>query len=98
MSGEKELTKLLNNLNANIQVLSKVTALSLRNESLFKGTETIPEQIEILDRMKLPDDIIATIIGSTVNSVRAQRSQKKARVKKGDSEPTKNEGAKEIEQ
>lgn len=77
MSGEKELTKQLEELNVNIKVLSKVTALTLRKDTLFKGTETTPEQIEILDKMQLPDDMIALIIGSTVNSVRAQRSQKR---------------------
>ena len=78
----KRLSELLEKLNSNIEVLSKVTALTFRKDSLFKGTETTPEKIEILEELKLPDDIIALIIGSTVGSVRAQRSQRKSKEKK----------------
>lgn len=82
MSEGNKLAKLLEELNANIQVLSKLTALSFRKDSIFKGKETKPEQIEVLEDMKLPDDIIALIIGSTTDSVRAQRSQRKAKAKR----------------
>ena len=82
LSEEKKLAKLLENLNANIEILSKVTALTFRKDSLFKGKETKQEQIEVLEEMKLPDDVIALIIGSTTDSVQAQRSQRKAKVKK----------------
>ena len=82
MSEEKKLTKLLEDLNANIEVLSKITALTFRKDSLFKGKDTKPEQIEMLEEMKLPDELIALIIGSTAASVKAQRSQRKAKVKK----------------
>ena len=92
LSEEKKLAKLLENLNANIEILSKVTALTFRKDSLFKGKETKQEQIEVLEEMKLPDDIIALIIGSTTDSVQAQRSQRKAKVKKAqESETTKNQ-------
>jgi hypothetical protein len=89
---EKKLAKLLEELNANIEVLSKVTALTFRRDSIFKGKKTKQEQIEVLEEMKLPDDIIALIIGSTTDSVQAQRSQRKAKVKKTqESETTKNQ-------
>jgi hypothetical protein len=99
LSDEKELTKLLEDLNANIQILTKVTALTLRKDSLFKGTETTPEQIEILEKMKLPDEIIALVIGSTVKSVQAQRSQRKAKEKKTtEAKPVLSEGVEKLEQ
>jgi len=79
---EDKLAKLLENLNANIEILSKVTALTFRKDSLFKGKETKQEQIEVLDEMKLPDYVIALIIGSTAESVKAQRSQRKAKAKR----------------
>lgn len=77
----KRLAELIKNLNSNIEILSKVTALSFRKDSLFKGSETTPEKIKILEELKLPDDIIALIIGSTVGSVQAQRSQGKSKTK-----------------
>jgi hypothetical protein len=82
LAEDKKLTKLLEDLNNNIQVLSKVTALSFRKDSIFKGKETKQEQIEVLEDLKLPDEVIALIIGSTPESVKAQRSQRKAKVKK----------------
>jgi hypothetical protein len=83
LSGEiKDLAELIKKLNSNIEILSKVTSLTFRKESLFKFTETTPEKIQILDDLRLPDEIIAIIIGSTVGSVRAQRSQAKSKTKK----------------
>lgn len=79
---EENLAKLLAKLNANIETLTIVTALTFGKDSLFKGKETKPEQIQVLEDMKLPDHIIALIIGSTLDSVRAQRSQRKAKAKK----------------
>lgn len=77
-----ELAKALQNLNANIEILTKVTALTFRKDSLFKDKETKQEQVEVLEDLKLPDDVIALIIGSTVESVQALRSQRKAKAKK----------------
>lgn len=94
MSEEKKLTKLLEDLNENIEVLSKITALTFRKDSLFKGKDTKPEQIEVLEELKLPDELIALIIGSTAASVKAQRSQRKAKAKK----PKETEPEKETEQ
>lgn len=82
MSEDRKLAKLLEDLNANIQVLSKVTALTFRKDSIFKGKETKQEQIEVLEDMKLPDEVIALIIGSTPESVKALRSQRKAKARK----------------
>ena len=78
----KKLEKLLEDLNTNIEILSKVTALTFRKDSIFKGKETKQEQIEVLEDLKLPDNVIALIIGSTTESVQASRSQRKAKTKK----------------
>jgi hypothetical protein len=88
----KNLEKLLKDLNTNIITLSKITALTFRKDILFKGKETKNEQIEALEELKLPDDIIALIIDSTVESVRALRSMRKAKAKKTQTaEPEKTE-------
>jgi hypothetical protein len=99
LDAEKELVKLLGDLNANIQILTKMTALTLGKESLFKGAETAGEQMEILEKMKLPDEIIALATGSTVNAVQIQRSRRKAKEKKTpEPKATPTEGAEKIEQ
>jgi CRISPR/Cas system CMR subunit Cmr4 (Cas7 group RAMP superfamily) len=88
----KKLEKLLKDLNTNIEILSKVTALTFRKDSIFKGKETKQEQIEALEDLKLPDDVIALVVGSTTESVQALRSQRKAKVKKAQkTEPEKEE-------
>ncbi len=51
----------------------------------------------MLEKIQLPDEIIALIIGSTVNSVQAQRSQRKAKEKKSvKAEPAASEGAEKV--
>ncbi len=45
----KELIKAIDNLNENIDLLTKVTALSLRKESLFSKAETKQQQVEALE-------------------------------------------------
>ena len=78
----EELVKALQNLNSNIELLTKVTALTFRKESIFKDKQTKQEQIEVLDDLKLPDNVIALIVGSTVDSVQVSRSLRKAKAKK----------------
>lgn len=78
----KKLEKLLEDLNTNIKILSKVTALTFRKDSIFQGKETKREQIEVLEDLKLPDNVIALIVGSTIDSVQASRSQRKTEAKK----------------
>jgi hypothetical protein len=91
LSEEAKLGRILEKLNTNIEILTKVTALTFRKDSLFKGKDTKPEQIEVLDEMNLPDDVIALIIGSTVNSVQTQRRQARAKARKAQAETTKPE-------
>ena len=93
----KELTKALAKLNENIDLLTKVTVLNLRKESIFINAETKQQQIEVLEALDLPDRIIALIIGSTVESVRSLRSQVKGKAKKVTKEETSQEGAKKVE-
>jgi len=78
----KKLENLLEDLNTNIRVLTKVTALTFRKDTLFKDKETKLEQIKALESLEIPDNIIALIIGSTVESVWSIRSMKKAKEKK----------------
>lgn len=59
-----------------------MTALTFRKDAIFKGKETKQEQIEMLEDLQLPDNVIAIIIGSTIDSVQASRSQRKAKAKK----------------
>lgn len=98
MDVEKDLIKLLKELNTNIQILTKVTALTLGKESLFKDAETTGEQMEILEKLSLPDEIIALATGSSVNAVQIQRSRRKAKEKKtSEAKSNSNEGAEKLE-
>jgi hypothetical protein len=78
----RELVKVLQSLNSNIEILTKVVALSIRKDSLFDGKETKQEQVEKLEPLQLPDRIVALVIGSTPDSVKSLRSQRKAKLKK----------------
>jgi hypothetical protein len=78
----KELLRTLKELNENIDFLTKVVALSVRKDSLFSGKETKQQQIEKLEPLDLPDRIVAVIVGSTADSVKALRSQSKKKGKK----------------
>ena len=80
----KETTRLLNDINSNIKMLCKITALSLKKDTSLqeKKKETKQDQIKVLDELNLPDSIIALIIGSTPGSVQNARSLIKAKAKK----------------
>jgi hypothetical protein len=80
-TNDDRMIELLEKINANIDILSKITVLTLRKEALFKGKDTKQEQIEVLEDLKLPDNVIALVIGSTVDSIQVLRSQRKAKVK-----------------
>jgi hypothetical protein len=80
---DKDILKLLKELNSNVEILIKVTAISLRKESIFKDKITKQEQIEALDDLNLPDKLIALVIGSTPGSVQNARSLRKAKGSKG---------------
>jgi len=73
----RELIRQLRKLNENIDTLAKVTAVNIGQEEIFKGRETKEEKIEILDKMGLPNNLIAIITGSTPHSVSQFKSVKK---------------------
>lgn len=77
----KELSKQLKALNDSIDLLTKVTAISVGKETIFKGKERKEQKLEVLDDLKLPDEIIALLIGSTPESVRTLRSKQKKKAK-----------------
>lgn len=81
----KETQKLLKQIKAlseNIDILTKVTAVNIGKEEIFKGKDKKEERIEILDKMGLPRNIIAIITGSTPESVSAFKSMKKPKPSK----------------
>ena len=93
----KKFEKLITDLNTNIEILTKVTALSFGKEALLEEKATKQEQVEVLEDLTIPDNIIALIIGSTIESVQALRSQRKAKAKKVQkNEPEKQEKATEV--
>jgi len=77
----KDLINQLRNLNANIDLLTKVTAISVGKEAIFKSNKEAGDKIDALDVYDLPDKIIAMLIGSTEGSVSSTRSQKKGKAK-----------------
>jgi hypothetical protein len=78
----KELTKQLKALNANIDILNKVTAVNIGKDEIFNGKETKEDKIEALDKIGLPRTLIAIMIGSTPESVSALKSMKKPKPRK----------------
>ena len=78
----KELTKQIKALNANIDILNKVTAVSIGKEEIFKGKETKEEKIDALDKIGLPRTLIAIMVGSTPESVSTLKSMKKPKSRK----------------
>jgi hypothetical protein len=77
----KDLIDQLKTLNENIYLLTKVTAISVGKEAIFKSKKEAGDKIDALDEYDLPDKIIAMFIGSTEGSVKSTRSQKKAKAK-----------------
>lgn len=78
----KDLINQLKALNENIDLLTKVTAISVGKETIFKGKKEMGDKVDALDGFDLPDRIIAMLVGSTPDSVKSLRSRKKTRMKK----------------
>jgi len=78
-------------LNENLSHLIKVTAINIGKNTIFKDALEKEDKVRVLDDLKLPDRIIALIIGSTQDSVRSLRlrSKKKARLKNVQPSPDK---------
>jgi len=77
----KKLTSQIKKLNENIETLTKVTAINIAKEEIFKGKQGKMEKIQALKDYDLPDKIIALVVGSTSGSVKSLRSQKKGSAK-----------------
>jgi hypothetical protein len=80
-SDTKNLITQIKNLNENIEILTKVTAISLAKDEIFRGKKETIEKIEALEIYDLPDKIIALVIGSTPDSVKSLRSKRKRTLK-----------------
>jgi PDZ domain-containing secreted protein len=78
----RDLISQLRALNDNIDLLTRVTAISVGKETIFKGKKEMGDKVDALDGFDLPDRIIAMLVGSTEGSVSSLRSQKKAKKKK----------------
>lgn len=73
----KDLINQLKALNEDIDLLTKVTAISVGKDTIFKGMKELGDKVHALDVYDLPDKIIAMLVGSTPDSVKTSRSQKK---------------------
>lgn len=73
----KDLMDRLKALNENIDLLIKVTAISVGKETIFKGKKEIGDKVDALDGFDLSDKTIAMLVGSTPDSVKTARSKKK---------------------
>ena len=73
----KDLINQLKALNEDIDLLTKVTAISVGKETIFKGMKELGDKVHALDVYDLPDKIIAMLVGSTPDSVKTARNQKK---------------------
>lgn len=92
----KDLINQLKALNENIELLTKVTAISVGKETIFKGMKELGDKVDSLDVFDLPDKIIAMLVGSTPDSVKTSRSKmKKAQTKLVPAETQPQEAGKE---
>jgi PDZ domain-containing secreted protein len=95
----KDLTRQLKALNENVDLLTKVTAISVGKESIFKDKKELGDKVVALDAYDLPDKVIAMLVGSTQNSVQNARSlRKKAKTKPVQIEPSQSKETEKNEQ
>ncbi|MGA2768681.1 MAG: hypothetical protein ABSF24_10265 [Candidatus Bathyarchaeia archaeon] len=77
---QKELLKRLDSLNKNIEILTKVIAVNVGKEILFKEKKQ-KDQIAFLSELGLPRNIIASMVVTTPLTVSVTVSQKKPKQK-----------------
>lgn len=90
----KKLLKKLNKLVNEIEILTKVTALSVPKDKLLEG-KSQKEQIGLLDKLGFSPSLIALILGTTSNTVRVALSNlriKKKRMKQEKKKEVKENG------
>lgn len=84
----RDLINQLKVLNDNIDLLTKVTAISVGKEIIFKDMTELGDKVKALDEYDLPDKVIAMLVGSTPDSVKTSRSRmKRAQTKPAQAEP-----------
>ena len=80
----QKIAKMLCELNARIDALTQVVAITSRRETILKG-KTKKGQIETLAGLGLSREIIAFIVGTTPGTVSARVSEMKKRKKRKES-------------
>lgn len=82
----KELLRKLDVLGEKIDTLTKVTAISMQKETIFKNKKQ-KDQIKVLNKLELPRNIIALIVGTTPETVSVTLSKMKPKKPKPEAEP-----------
>lgn len=83
MSGDsKKLLKKLDTLAKKIDILTKVTAISVQKEKLLEKKKQ-KEQIKMLDKLGFSPSLIALVLGTTPNTVNVALSKLRKKKKKG---------------
>lgn len=77
----EKLLKRLDVLAEKVDTLTLVTAISIQKEKFFKGKKQ-KELIEFLDKLGLPRNIIALIVGTTPSTVSVTLSKMKPKKRK----------------
>lgn len=78
---KKELIRKLDELSAKVDALIQVVAITSRKEIIFKG-KTKTDQIKELSDLGLSRNVIASIVGTTPETVSVTLSKLKAKKKK----------------
>jgi len=78
----KKLLKRFDTLIKKIDILTKVTAISVQKGKLLEGKKQ-KEQIKMLDKMGFSPSLIALVVGTTPNTVNVTLSKLKKKKKKG---------------
>jgi len=91
----KDTLKKLDVLAEKIDVLTKLTAIGMQRETIFKGKKQ-KEQIKILAKMRIPRNLIALMVGTTPQTVSVTLSRMKS--KKGKTRPKKTKQEAEVQQ
>lgn len=89
---QKDLLNRLDALNNNIEILTKVIAVSIGKETLFKEKKQKEQQIAFLTELGLTRNLIAAIVTTTPLSVSVTKSQKKSKQKTASEGTTQKEG------
>jgi len=87
----KKLLKRLDTLIKKIDILTKVTAISVQKGKLLEGKKQ-KEQIKVLDKMGFSPSLIALVVGTTSNTVNVALSQLRKKKKGKQAKPKEEKG------